>query len=65
MVTTSEHMKEKFKTQSPKLMCGPMYNDSRPNKEIVQSRHMPQHTRTALGLNLDESLKIQAQKVGP
>ena len=33
MVTTIEHMKKiKFKTQSSKFMCGPMYNESRPNK---------------------------------
>ena len=33
MVTISEHMKNiKFKTQSLKFMCGPMYNDLRPNK---------------------------------
>ena len=35
MVTTSEHMKNiKFKTQSPKFMCSPMYNDPRLNKVL-------------------------------
>ena len=33
MVITSEHMKNiKFKTQSLKFMCGPMYGDSQPDK---------------------------------
>ena len=33
MVSTSEHMKNiKYKTQSLKFMCGPMYKESRPNK---------------------------------
>ena len=66
MVFTIEHMEKKtsrHNDQNSFVAQSTMINGR--TMCINESRHMPQHARSSLRLELDASLQIRARRVGP